>query len=79
MVGKNTYLEVSSSRLVEIKRVVTKAISVGKRGTRMTIVTTNNTQGAVALGGDVFHAVDCRLVYGGDDSLRPLKLMAASL
>ena len=60
LVGKNTYLEVSSSSLVEIKRVVTKAISVGKRGTRMTIVTTNNTQGAVALGGDVFNAVDYR-------------------
>ena len=77
LVGRNTYLEVSARRLNELQQIIVAALEVGGRGTRMTVVTNNTKQGCVLLGSEPFNPIHCKTVYGGDDALKPLGLMAA--
>ena len=76
LLGQNTYLEVSSLRLDELKGIVEEALYKGGRGTRVTIVTKNTTRASMFVECQDFNPVNCELVYGGDDALRPLGLIA---
>lgn len=74
LVGSNTYIEVSRARLSEILELVVRAVTVGGRGTRATIVTLAQDDFPF---GERFEAIDCTTTYGGADALAEMGLVAA--
>ena len=75
LVGHNSYLEIVPELLGRLKEIVGKAIEIGGRGTRATVVTSSHYRSSIC--DELFEPIDCATTYGGGDALEQLNLVAA--